>query len=112
MGPKIKQQEEEEEKVIGSEEAEKESLKEDRPIPPPIDNKIPPTITEPNTQSPDQSPVMSTNKNKKQKDAPPIPPHMVQKFMQQIQRLTEHHNTELSTLQQKLEEKDAQLQQL
>jgi len=39
------------------------------------------------------------------------PPHMVQKFMQQIQRITEHHKTEMSELEQKLQEKDDLLRQ-
>lgn len=39
------------------------------------------------------------------------PPHMVQKFMQQIQRITEHHKTEMTELEQKLQEKDDLLRQ-
>lgn len=70
------------------------------PSPTPIETDLPATTTIPQQQKPPNQ----SQSNKRPIDA--TPPHMVQKFMQQIQRITEHHKTEMLELELKLKEKD------
>merc|ERR1712183_177017 len=89
------------------------STQDEAPSPAPIETNLSTTTPSKQTTTPPKqeqtSPTNQSQSNKRPIDA--TPPHMVQKFMQQIQRITEHHKTEMSELEQKLKEKDELLRQ-